>query len=127
MESQTPDDAIDYVEFSAFDLARVRSFYESVFGWKFESWGEDYLGFSDGRLNGGFQKSPAGDRKGERFAPLVILFSRDLEASRQAVRDNGGRVVREIFPFPGGRRFHFQDTEGNVLAVWSDREPFDKV
>ena len=38
MESQTPDDAIDYVEFSAFDLTRARRLYESVFAWKFESW-----------------------------------------------------------------------------------------
>jgi hypothetical protein len=127
MEPQTPDDAIDYVEFSAFDLSRVQVFYEAVFGWKFQSWGEDYLGFTDGRLNGGFQKSEVKDRKSEPFAPLVILFSRDLEASLQAVRDHGGRVVRDIFAFPGGRRFHFQDPEGNVLAVWSDREPLDKV
>jgi hypothetical protein len=28
--------------------------------------------------------------------------------------------VRETFSFPGGRRFHFADPEGNVLAVWSE-------
>ena len=32
----------------------------------------------------------------------------------------GGRIVRETFSFPGGRRFHFADPEGNVLAVWSE-------
>jgi uncharacterized protein len=32
----------------------------------------------------------------------------------------GGRVVRPIFAFPGGRRFHFQDPSGNELAVWSE-------
>jgi hypothetical protein len=26
-----------------------------------------------------------------------------------------------IFPFPGGRRFHFRDPAGNELAVWSER------
>ena len=127
MESQTPDDAIDYVEFSASDLDRARRFYETVFGWKFESWGDDYLSFTDGRMNGGFQKSRMESRKNEPLGPLVILFSRDLEASRQAVRDHGGGVVRDIFAFPGGRRFHFRDSEGNILAVWSDREPLDKV
>lgn len=26
---------------------------------------------------------------------------------------------REIFSFPGGRRFHFGDADGYELAVWS--------
>jgi len=34
---------------------------------------------------------------------------------------NGGSIVKEIFEFPGGRRFHFADPGGNELAVWSDR------
>jgi predicted enzyme related to lactoylglutathione lyase len=33
-------------------------------------------------------------------------------------KDDGGAVRREIFPFPGGRRFHFADPAGNELAVW---------
>jgi predicted enzyme related to lactoylglutathione lyase len=28
--------------------------------------------------------------------------------------------VKEIFSFPGGRRFHFTDPSGNELSVWSD-------
>jgi uncharacterized protein len=34
----------------------------------------------------------------------------------------GGTIVRPIFSFPGGRRFHFTDPSGNELAVWSDQE-----
>lgn len=30
-----------------------------------------------------------------------------------------GRIVEPPFDFPGGRRFHFADPSGNVLAVWS--------
>jgi len=37
------------------------------------------------------------------------------------VRGAGGSVVEPIFSFTGGRRFHFADPSGNVLAVWSDR------
>jgi len=33
----------------------------------------------------------------------------------------GGRITRDVFSFPGGRRFHFTDPAGNELAVWSDR------
>ena len=28
-----------------------------------------------------------------------------------------GRIVRPIFAFPGGRRFHFLDPSGNELAA----------
>ncbi len=28
---------------------------------------------------------------------------------------------REIFSFPGGRRFHFTDPGDHELAVWSDK------
>jgi predicted enzyme related to lactoylglutathione lyase len=34
------------------------------------------------------------------------------------VQAQRGRIVREIFSFPGGRRFHFLDPNGNELAVW---------
>ena len=33
------------------------------------------------------------------------------------------RRTEPIFEFPGGRRFHFADPGGNVLAVWSDGAP----
>jgi len=36
------------------------------------------------------------------------------------VKANGGVIVKETFAFPGGRRFHFADPDGNTLAVWSD-------
>jgi predicted enzyme related to lactoylglutathione lyase len=38
------------------------------------------------------------------------------------VRAAGAKIVAPIFAFPGGRRFHFQDPAGNVLAVWTAAE-----
>ncbi|NIR38078.1 MAG: VOC family protein, partial [Actinobacteria bacterium] len=73
-----------------------------------------YASFSGAGLDGGFTtESPAGDG-----GLLVVLFSDDLEASRAGVAAAGGVIVRDIFSFPGGRRFHFADPNGNVLAVW---------
>jgi len=54
-------------------------------------------------------------------SPLAILYSDNLEASEQKVRSAGGKIVKPIFSFPGGRRFHFTDPSGNELAVWSDK------
>ena len=49
----------------------------------------------------------------------MILFAEDLDAAEAAVTAAGGRVVVPQFDFPGGRRFHFREPGGNVLAVWS--------
>ena len=52
---------------------------------------------------------------------LVVIYAIDLEAVQATVRRNGGKIVKEIFEFPGGQRFHFTDPSGNELAVWSDK------
>jgi predicted enzyme related to lactoylglutathione lyase len=110
---------IDYIEFKATNIAATKQFYSQAFGWPFEEWGPDYLSFNDGRMAGGFTLE-------QGHAPvsggaLVVLYATDLEAMEKAVRDAGGRIVREAFSFPGGRRFHFADPNGNELAVWSER------
>ena len=111
------DRRIDYVEFGAADLESVKRFYHDVFGWRFTDYGPDYTSFADGRLNGGFRRLASAPTGG----PLVVIFATDLEQMSVNVGRAGGRIVKPIFSFPGGRRFHFLDPAGNELAVWSDR------
>lgn len=108
---------IDYIEFGATDIAKTKAFYSAVFGWKFTDYGPDYVAFESVQPagSGGFTT----DRK-PGTSPLVVLHSRALEATLSSVKANGGTIVREIFAFPGGRRFHFADCNGNELAVWGD-------
>jgi uncharacterized protein len=108
---------IDYVEFPATDLPATRAFYESAFGWKFTDYGPAYTSFTDGRISGGFTT----DAPGPARQPLIVIYSAELEATELRVKAAGGRIVREIFSFPGGRRFHFTDPSGNELSVWSDK------
>ena len=117
MGQEEHDKRVDYIEFSVTDLEAAKAFYSRVFGWKFQDWGPDYASFEDGRLTGGFHLSEEVTRGGA----LVIIYAVDLEAVEAGVRANGGRFVKEIFSFPGGRRFHFTDPGGNELAVWSDQ------
>jgi predicted enzyme related to lactoylglutathione lyase len=49
-----------------------------------------------------------------------VIYSSDLAAVQQKILAAGGKIVKEIFSFPGGRRFHFADPNGNELAVWSE-------
>ena len=113
------DRRIDYVEFGAKDLSAVKRFYTDAFGWRFTDYGPDYTSFADGRLMGGFHRSDDASPGGA--GALIVIFALDLAAAERAVTRAGGRVVKPIFSFPGGRRFHFADPAGNELAVWSDR------
>ncbi len=108
---------INYVEFSSTDIGKTKAFYNTVFGWAFQDWGPDYVGFSaeNSGIDGGFMKGEAA-----KSGPLVVLYSSDLKATEQAIVAAGGSIVVPTFDFPGGKRFHFSDGAGNVLAVWSE-------
>ena len=109
------DGKIDYVEFPASQIGAVKSFYAAAFGWTFTDYGPDYAAFDGAATDGGFN----GHNDDAHPEPLVILYAHDLEAMRARVEAAGGKVVREIRSFPGGRRFHFADPCGNILGVWS--------
>ncbi len=113
------DQKIDYIELPAEDFEAVEAFYSSAFSWSFTDFGPDYRAFSDEKLDGGFYKSNLRSRT-ENGAALVVLYASALEATRDRIVAAGGSVCKEIFSFPGGRRFHFLDPHGNELAVWSD-------
>ena len=111
---------IDYVELTVTDMAAAKTFYAAAFGWTFSDYGPDYAGIAHGgREIGGLCTGASADRGAS--GPLVILYSRDLDATNAAVRAAGGSIVKDTFAFPGGRRFHFADPSGNELAVWSER------
>ncbi len=109
---------IDYIELAVTDMAESKRFYETAFGWQFNDYGPTYAGIrkQGGGEVGGLRLDPEVSTGG----PLVILYSKDLEASVASVRAAGGKITKEPFEFPGGRRFHFQDPSSNELAVWSD-------
>jgi predicted enzyme related to lactoylglutathione lyase len=108
---------LDYFEMPATGgkLDSVKAFYSAAFSWSFTDYGPTYAAFDEG-LEGGFQA----DLSEASARPLPILYSERLEATLEAVRNAGGTIVKPIFSFPGGRRFHFLDPAGNELAVWGD-------
>ena len=111
------DRRIDYIEFPAIDIQKTKQFYGQAFGWKFEDYGPDYVSFADGRISGGFAKAASVSRGG----PLVVIYAADLTAIENKIRAAGGKITKEPFSFPGGRRFHFTDPNGNELGVWSEK------
>lgn len=110
---------INYVEIPAKDLEATKRFFGDAFGWTFVDYGPEYVAIENAGLDGGFFKSDnvATTATG---SVLVVLFSTDLEVTLEKVESSGGKIVKDIFPFPGGRRFHFSDPNGNEYAVWSE-------
>lgn len=112
----TINNHINYIEFKAKDLESVKQFYAAAFDWVFTDYGLTYVAFSKSGLQGGFEKTEDEIVNGA----LVVLYHNDLDAIKNKVIISGGEISKAIFPFPGGRRFHFIDPAGNELAVWSD-------
>ena len=116
MDISEQDRRIDYIEFPCTDIGTTQRFYSEVFGWKFEDYGPEYTSFHDGRLSGGFTTGKAVSSGG----PLVVIYTTDLEGMERKITGAGGVIVKSVFDFPGGRRFHFADPSGNELSVWSN-------
>jgi uncharacterized protein len=56
----------------------------------------------------------------DKGSALIVFYSDRLEETQAKIERAGGRVVKPIFKFPGGRRFHFVEPSGNEFAVWSE-------
>jgi uncharacterized protein len=103
----------NYIELPAADLAAAKQFYARAFGWSLTDYGPDYACTTTGDVDIGLQ----GDAVEAPRAPLPVIDVDDLEAALAAVTAAGANIVKPIFAFPGGRRFHFLDPNGNELAV----------
>jgi predicted enzyme related to lactoylglutathione lyase len=103
----------NYVELPVRDIAAATAFYEQAFGWALTGFGPSYAATMTGDTDIGLQADAAEASK----APLPVIEVEDLEATVDAVTAAGGTILRAIFSFPGGRRFHFLDPSGNEVAA----------
>ena len=102
----------DYLEMKASDLPASKTFYEQAFGFSFTDYGPEYAAVEGGPVDIGLAAGT------EPVAPMPTFRSDDLEGSLAQVRAAGGEIVRDIFAFPGGRRFECLDPSGNRLAIY---------
>jgi predicted enzyme related to lactoylglutathione lyase len=112
--------SIDYLEMPSRDLAQTKQFFSALFGWKFEDYGPDYIAFDDERIAGGFFKAEE-SWSSSANCPLVVFYSTELEMTRAEVVRLSGTVTKDIFEFPGGRRFHFTAPGSGEFAVWAGK------
>jgi len=115
---KTPN-KINYIELPARNLEGTKEFFSAAFGWSFVDYGPDYSAMEDAGLDGGFYRSEQVATTANGSA-LVVLYSDNLEASLAKVKACGGTILKDIFLFPGGRRFQFADPSGNEYGVWAE-------
>mgnify|MGYP003388586445 CR=1 FL=1 len=111
---------INYVELPAKNLEATKEFFIQSFNWSFQDFGAEYSAFSNQGIDGGFFKSDLSSSI-DNGSALIVFYSNDLEATQDKIIKANGVIVKAIFPFPGGRRFHFTEPSGNEFAVWSDK------
>jgi predicted enzyme related to lactoylglutathione lyase len=104
---------INFIELPATDIAASRRFFSDAFGLVFTDFGPAYSCMMTGDVDIGLQADAAEACK----APLPVIEVDNLEDALAAVTKAGGVIIRPIFAFPGGRRFHFHDPYGNELAA----------
>ena len=110
-----------FVELPSRDIDAARSFYAASFGWALVGYGPSYACTLTGTVDVGLQA----DAEEATRAPLPVIAVADLEATQALVLEAGGRIVRAIFAFPGGRRFHFLDPNNNEVAAMQADDPAD--
>jgi predicted enzyme related to lactoylglutathione lyase len=111
---------IDYVEVPTRDVARSGAFFTDLLGWSFTDYGPDYNSFDDGRISGGFFRSEKVSRT-EYGSALIVIYTEKLEEAKAEVLRLGGTLTKDIFSFPGGRRFQFTEPGGSEFSFWSDK------
>lgn len=125
-------DPVIHFEMPAEDAERVRTFYESAFGWQTTPLGteaDDFvLAFTietdqktrmpqkRGAINGGFYKKT----EPNQHTRLTILVE-DIREAIKKVQAAGGTLIGEVQEMPGVGLFaSFLDTEGNLLTLNQD-------
>ncbi len=113
---------INYLEFPSKNIEASKRFFTAVFGWSFTDYGPEYAAFSQQEtgMDGGFYQSDL-NVSTENGSALVVFYSENLSQTQSKIEKEGGYIIKPIFAFPGGRRFHFSDPSNNEYAVWSDQ------
>jgi uncharacterized protein len=115
-----------HFEIHAAEPARAIAFYQSLFGWRFQQWGDQpywlVVTGTDGTpgINGGLvpRRGPA-LLEGQAVNAFVCTVDvEDLAAALSKAQAGGARLALPTMPIPGvGWLAYVHDTEGNLLGL----------
>jgi uncharacterized protein len=119
MSDSLKDKTLNYIEFpvtSPEALVRTQVFFTKVFGWEYQAWGDSYADTQSSGIGSGINAQDDSPP-----VPLPVVYVADLDATLHQIEEAGAEILKPIYSFPGGRRFHFREPSGHELAVWSDQ------
>ena len=117
-----------HFEIPASDLKKAKQFYEKVFDWEVEMWGDegamamttevdkDQNPIEAGGINGGFYK-----RKSKKEQPSFVVETDSIDKTLEKIKKSGGKVTapkHEIGEW--GFMAEFSDPEGNEIGLWEN-------
>jgi predicted enzyme related to lactoylglutathione lyase len=112
-----------HVEIPAANVEAAAKFYQDLFGWKIQPIPEmNYTMWEAGDgSGGGFPEVSADNSVGQ---VLVYIDSDDIETDLNKVEKLGGKVLYRKTEIPGTGWFGmFKDPTGNVLALYTSKNP----
>ncbi|MBT2384698.1 VOC family protein [Streptomyces sp. ISL-11] len=109
-----------WLDLGAPDVPAAAAFYGAVFGWEFQSMGEEAPDYGFLKLGG---RTVAGigplTEKGARSAWMIYFHTTDADATARNVEQAGGTI--RLIPMDAdseGRMAQFSDPSGGQFAVW---------
>lgn len=115
-----------HFEIHAEDVKRAKKFYQEVFGWEFEQWGEQEYwmimtapkGSTEPGINGGLLKRPAPIGGNGMNAYVCTIQVDDIDAIIAKLEAAKCEVAMAKFAFPGmAWQAYYKDLEGNVFGI----------
>ena len=115
-----------FFEIPASNLKKAKEFYEKVFDWKVELWGDkgamayttavdsDQNPIEPGGINGGFYA-----RKSKDDQPSFGVQTGSIDKTLKAIEKAGGKVITPKHSIgEWGFMADFADPEGNFITLW---------
>ena len=119
-----------FFEIPAANFKQAKQFYETVFDWKVELWGDegamayttpvdkDENPTEPGGINGGFYK-----RKSKEDQPSFGVETWSIDKTLSAIERAGGKVITPKHSIgEWGFMADFADPEGNVITLWEKHQ-----
>jgi predicted enzyme related to lactoylglutathione lyase len=108
-----------HFEIPATDPEKALGFYQKVFGWKFEQWGNEPYWMTQGGeaeqpgIGGAIMK-----RQNDTQPIVNTIDVANLEATVEQIEACGGQIAMPKMTIPGvGWMVYFKDTEGNIFGA----------
>lgn len=112
-----------HFEINSENPEKAVKFYEDVFGWKVQRFGEvgDYWMAVTGDekepgIDGGIQR-----KKDPKATTYIVINVPSVDDFSKRIEEHGGKVVNPKMPIPGvGYAAYFTDLDGNVVGIFED-------